>query len=680
MNGVISLSGQSMRTWHFLRRSKMRSGQALEIGFKNCGFSAESISVFEYVFDFYGILDRSGKVVTLTGRIFERTGTDPSLLVGQMFAETAFWQSSELTGKLLERAIDEAAEGRSNRISLDFRIRSDEKDAVEVIVHPVISQGKEVEIFIAGAKIDRRSAIIPSDSEASSHLLYAAENAEIGLWFWDFEEDRIHATPRCNELFSLPSYGDFRYEDYRAAIHPEDRDFVDSFVALSREKGTRYEEEFRVVLPDGTTEWVCSEGRSFLDDSGGPIRMIGVVQKITEQKLAAAELAQAHEREKRAREEAVEANRSKDLFLQFVSHELRSPLNAIMGWTTILLTKELDEAKRRNALETIERSAKFQAKLINDLVDSARVASGRIRLEYRPTNLFHIVYDCCQAQKPSADAKNIELTFRSSSERIPLIGDSNRLSQVFANLISNAIKFTSEGGRVSVEIETLEDSVRIHVTDSGRGIDAEALPHIFKQFSQGNVDQAKPNVGLGLGLSIVKILVTKHGGLVHAESEGPGKGSRFTVTLPTSKGAVLEVAAEDTVTPERKGRLTGLRLFIVEDDEDSREVLELFLTQNGASVESFGSVRTAVAALERSGKMPDIIISDIGLPDEDGFSLIRRLRSMPPDSGGNVPALALSAFTAAESRERALSLGFDRYCTKPFDHETLLSEILTLVT
>ncbi len=657
----------------------MISGQALDNGFANCGFSAESVAVFDLVFDFYGLLDRNGRVVSLTGKIFERTGNDPSLLSGQVFCETAFWQSSELTGKLLERAITEAGAGSDSRICLDFRIGADEKEAMEVFIHPVLREGRDTEIFIAGESIGRRSNSVTGDSGASSQLLFAAENAEIGLWFWDFAENRIYATPRCNELFALPSYGNFQYEDYREAIHPEDRDFVDSFLSASRVGGTKYEEEFRVVQLDGTTEWICSEGRSFLDDDGKPQRMIGIVQKITERKHAAAEIARAHEREKRAREEAVEANRSKDLFLQFVSHELRSPLNAILGWTTILLTKEFDEERRRNALETIERSAKFQAKLINDLVDSARVASGRIRLEYRPTNLYEIVRNSWQAQKPTADAKNVELIFSSSNESIPLFGDSNRLNQVFGNLISNAIKFTPEDGRVSVEIETLADSVKIHVTDSGRGIDPAALPHIFKQFSQGDVDQAKPNVGLGLGLSIVKILVTKHGGLVHAESDGPGKGSRFTVTLPYTEGAVLEEPVEEMSAPERMWRLEGLRIMIVEDDADSREVLELFLTQNGASVDSFGSVRSAAAAMENARTKPDIIISDLGMPDEDGFSLIRRVRSMPPEAGGKVPALALSAFTSAESREKALSLGFDKYCTKPFEHEGLVNDILELV-
>lgn len=641
-------------------------------------FSPASLAVFDGVFDFYGVLDRAGRVKGLSGKIFRATNTDPELLVGQIFSETVFWQSSEITPKLLEKAISEAADGAPSTVVLDFRISADERSVLEVIVQPLSPPADDV--FISGQAIERRRAVNEAKG-ASEQLLFAAENAEIGLWFWDFDEDRIYATPRCNELFGLPAYGTFSYEDYRKAIHPDDRDFVDRFLTTSRKEGTKYEEEFRVVYPDGSIEWICAEGRSFLDESGRPGRMTGVVQKITEQKQAADEIAKVHEREKKAREEAVEANRAKDFFLAFVSHELRSPLNAILGWARILLSKNVDDDTRRNALETIERSARFQTKLINDLVDSARVASGRIRLEYRPTNLYDIIRNSCEAQKPTADTKGIELNFSSDSEQIPLFGDSNRLQQVFGNLISNAIKFTPEGGTVQVDVKTADDSVRVRVADSGHGIDPVALPHIFKQFSQGDVDQAKTNVGLGLGLSIVKILVTKHGGVVHAESEGVGRGSVFTVTLPLSEGTVIEDPAERTQTPEPANKpLAGRTVMIVEDDADSREVLELFLEQNGAVVKSFGSVAAALAAFSPdAGDRPDVLISDLGMPDEDGYSLISRIRAMTPEQGGSIPAIALSAFTSAESRVKALELGFNRYSTKPFEHDHLIQDLLDVL-
>lgn len=640
------------------------------------GFAQEAISVFDNVFDFYGTLGLDGRVKELSGRIFTSANSKPELLVGHVFSETVFWQSSEITAKLVEKAIAKAAAGENSELTVDFRISSDEKIAVEVTVQQIIPAGAEPTLFIAGRRIspDRDQL-----TAANQQLLFAAENAFIGLWYWDFEENSIYATPRCNELFGLPAYERFQYEDYREAIHPDDRDFVDSFLSTSRTKGTKYEEEFRVIGPDGSIEWICAEGRSFLDAEGNPNRMTGVVQRITEQKHAAAEIAKFHESEKKAREEAVEANRSKDFFLAFVSHELRSPLNAILGWSKILLTKDVDEETRRSALETIERSARFQTKLINDLVDSARVASGKLRLEYRQINLHDVVLNSWQAQKPTADAKQIDFRFASSSENIPLFGDANRLQQVFGNLMSNAIKFTPEGGEVLVEVKTLSDSVQVRVIDSGHGIDPVALPQIFKQFSQGDVEQARTNLGLGLGLSIVKILVSKHGGVVQAESDGVGKGSKFTVTLPFTQGSVIPEppAPEKPVYQHRP--LEGAEIFIVEDDADSREVLELFLTQNGATVKSFDAVRSALSALTDGSSLPALIISDLGMPDEDGFSLISKVRALEPEKGGVVPAIALSAFTSTESREKALGLGFNKYCTKPFEHEQLINDLVQML-
>ena len=643
-------------------------------------FVERNQSVFENIFDFFGTLDADGNVLSLAGRIFETTNTNPKLLAGQQFSQTVFWQSSENTSRIIEKAIESAIDGEYSKLIVDFRISADEKIAMEVFVQQIDDCGEKIAVFICGQSVSERKSQVEPNKAANEQLLFAAENAEIGLWFWDYKENRIHSTPRCNELFELPAYETLKYEEFRATIHPDDREFVDGFLRKSRLEGTPYEEEFRLLYSDGTIEWICAEGKSFLDEVGKPLQMMGVVQKITEKKLAGEELAKVHDREKKAREEAVEANRAKDFFLAFVSHELRSPLNAILGWSKILLSKKVDDETQKNALETIERSARFQTKLINDLVDSARVASGKLRLEYRPTNLYEIVRNSFQAQKPSAETRSIQFELRSDSESIPLFGDSNRLQQVFTNLISNAIKFTPEGGNVKIEIKTGPDSVAIQVTDSGHGIDPGALPNIFRQFSQGDVDQAKINAGLGLGLSIVKILVAKHGGFVQAESEGMGKGSKFTVTLPLREGERAVSGELPSIDIANRKLLQGVKILIVEDDIDSREVLHLFIQQNGADVTSFESVKTAIAALTKpDATLPDIIISDLGMPDEDGYSLVRRIRDFPPESGGMIPAMALSAFTSAESKQKAFEAGFDKYCTKPFEPDLLIKDIVELL-
>ncbi len=638
-------------------------------------FDPETAQILNNLFDFYGTLDSKGRVINLAGRIFESTNTNPELLIGQLFSQTVYWQSSENTAKIFEKCVENAANGESCKLLLDFRISSDEKIPVEVNWQPRHANG-ESQVFVCAQRVKQRNDQLLHYKQESEQLLSAAENAEIGLWFWDFTEEKIYSTPRCNELFELPAYEIAAYESFRNAIHPEDRDFVDDFLNESRTKGIKYEEEFRVVYSDGSIEWLCAEGKSFLDDEDNPQRMIGVIRNITEQKIAGAELIRVNEREKKARDEAVEANRAKDFFLAFVSHELRSPLNAILGWSKILLTKQVDEETRKNALETIERSARFQTKLINDLVDSARVASGKLRLEYRPVNLYEIVKNSFQAQKPSAESRGLKFEFSSDSKNIPVFGDSGRLQQVFGNLISNAIKFTPEGGKVSISIKAGAETAVITVSDTGHGINPTALPNIFRQFSQGDVDQAKPNAGLGLGLSIVKILVTKHKGSVKAESKGDGKGSKFIVTLPISEGSHIDQESDQVVDTANPKSLDGLRVLIVEDDPDSREVLHLFLEQSGAEVISADSARAAFTSITVSvNELPNVIISDLAMPDEDGYSFIVRVRQLPPEKGGTIPAMALSAFATAESRQKAFDSGFDHYLTKPFEPDLLISQI-----
>lgn len=631
--------------------------------------------LLENVFDLFGTLDAEGVVINLFGSIFQTAKNSPKLLIGQLFSETVFWQSNENTSGNLQNAIDAAAAGTPQKIIFDFRINFELKSPMELNIQPIPGTSP-TKLFITGQLIKGSDDRVGSRGLDSEYLLSAAGNAEIGLWYWNFEDDVLHSTAECNELFGLPPYGQVSYEQLIAAVHSEDRAFVEEFLRQSREDGTKFEEEFRVIYKDHSIEWICAEGRSFLDESGRPQRMLGVVQKITKQKESAAELVKVNEREKKALDQAVEANRAKDLFLAVVSHELRSPLNAIQGWSKILLTKELDEKTRVNALETIERSARFQTKLINDLVDSSRVASGKLKLEYRPYSLYDIVLGSYNGQKPAAESRGVELTFKANTEDVTVFGDPGRLQQVFSNLISNALKFTPEGGTVTLSMESDSETSIISVTDTGRGITPEAMPLIFQQFSQGDLGSSGAGGGLGLGLSIVKILVERHGGTVSVSSEGRDKGSTFTVTLPLNRADLPEPPRPDGST--EIDRLLKMTILLVEDNHDSREVAQLFLEQNGASVKTAQSATAAMDLLTSEVSPPDIIISDIAMPDEDGYTFIERVRNMPNDFGKNIPALVLSAFSTKESRSKALAAGFQRYSTKPFDPETLINDILDL--
>lgn len=638
------------------------------------------IDVYENVFDLVGIIDTTGQVVEMKGRIFERTGIDPQLLSSQVFSETVFWQSTKSTPILLSDAIVAAAEGKPIDITLDFRISADEKVPFDLHFRLVDDDQGNGKLVVTGKLADRSGGEFGTIKRESQQLLLAAENAEIGLWYWDFNGGQIYSTPQCNELFGLPTYENLTFQAFISRVHKYDRQDVIDFIEGSKSKGTRYEGEFRVIYPGGEVEWICVEGKSFLDRSGEPLKMMGVVRKITDQKIAAEELAKVYDREKRARDEAVEANRSKDFFLAFVSHELRAPLNAILGWSRILLTKEVDDETRKSALETIERSARVQTKLINDLVDSARVASGKLRLEYRPTDLYELVRGSFQAQKPAADAKQIDLQFSSESRDISIFGDANRLQQVFGNLISNAIKFTPEGGRVSVAVATSETTATITIEDTGQGINPDALPHIFRQFSQGDADQTRLSSGLGLGLSIAKILAERHGGNITAKSDGIGHGSTFTVKLPLGDTESPMMNSMPRIPTGNLKPLTGLKVLVVEDDADSREVIQLFLEQCGAKVFSATNARTAVKMLiESSGDLPDAIISDLAMPEEDGYTMMKKIRGLSEAEGGKVPSLALSAFATSESSDKAFAAGFQGYSTKPYDPDILVREILKLI-
>ena len=636
-----------------------------------------SRSALNDVFAFYGILTKRGELIELHGRAFERTSVDSSLLIGRKFSETVFWQSSEYTPKSLEIAVADAAQGVKTKSLLDFRISADEKLFVELHLQPSPEFGSE-RIFFYAYDVTEQEKQIEHYRQRSEQLLFAAESAEIGLWSWNLTNNTVYSTPKCSEIFEIPPFQEIVYQDFIKIIHPDDRARVEEILEFSQAHGTEYDEKFRVVYADGRVEWIEASGKTFLDEAGTPQKMMGVVANVTKQKQFEDDLEKVYDREKKARDEAEDANRSKDFFLAFVSHELRSPLNAILGWSKILLSRKVDDETQKNALETIERSARSQAKLINDLVDSARIASGKLRLEFQPVDLVELLKSVYHSQKPLTDAKHINFTYNSPKSEISIIGDTVRLQQIFNNLISNSIKFTPTGGSISIDVSAAENVAQITIRDDGQGISSESLPRIFRQFSQADDNETVQKQGLGLGLSIVKILVEKHNGTVRAESAGIGQGSSFTVTLPLSVGENLTKSVE--AEPQNDKPLENIKVLLVEDDPDSREVLQIFLEQCGARVTGADSAHEAVEKLtEHADILPDIIISDLAMPGEDGYSLISRIRKMPENKGGKVPAIALSAFATGENKRKAFESGFQTYTTKPFDADLLIKEILDLV-
>jgi PAS domain S-box-containing protein len=389
-------------------------------------------------------------------------------------------------------------------------------------------------------------------------------------------------------------------------------------------------------------------------------------------------------REHAARVQAEEASRLKDEFLATVSHELRTPLTAILGWSSILRTGSLPPDKQARALETVERSARAQAQIVDDLLDISRIVAGRMRLDMQPVRLEPVVEAALDAVRPSAAARDIRIETQLEPGTGPVKGDAQRLQQVAWNLLTNAIKFTPDGGRVGLRLRRVEEHVELQVTDSGKGIDPAFLPHVFERFRQADGSSTRRHGGLGLGLAIVRHLVELHGGTVQAHSEGEGHGSSFTLRLPLAAARTPEAASSTTppvITDPSLAAylpdLSGVRVLVVDDEQSIRELLRALLEERGAAVSSASSAAEALEQLQRAP--PDVLVSDIGMPDADGYAFIRQVRALPPAKGGQVPAAALTAYTRLEDRTRALSAGFQVYVPKPVDPIELVMAIANLI-
>jgi PAS domain S-box-containing protein len=413
-----------------------------------------------------------------------------------------------------------------------------------------------------------------------------------------------------------------------------------------------------------------------LDDRRFTDEDVQLLQLVADRVALAIDRATVYQAERRARRDAEAANRMKDEFVATVSHELRTPLTAILGWARLLRSGRYPlPAEAATPLETIERNARAQARLVDDLLDVSRIITGRLRLDLRPTDLGSVVDAALDAVRPAAAAKDIALASSLDPSATSVLGDPNRLQQIVWNLLTNAVKFTPDGGRVALEVRRHGSRARVIVRDTGKGISAEFLPYIFERFRQEDSTATRAHGGLGLGLAIVRHLVEMHGGTVHAESPGDGLGSTFTVTLPLAGRGVAgaDVHATGASTGTRGGaafdaRLDGLRVLVVDDEVDSRETVAAMLVAQGADVLTAASAPGALQVLDTSAV--DVLVADIGMPGTDGYGLIRQVRALPAPHAG-IGAVALTAYARAEDRERALAAGFDAHIAKPVEPAAL---------
>jgi PAS domain S-box-containing protein len=474
-------------------------------------------------------------------------------------------------------------------------------------------------------------------------------------------------------------------------LHPDDRARTIEKWTATFQGRSEYDLEYRIRAANGTYRWFKTRGLPTRDAGGRVVKWLGTCTDIEDQKRVEGELRRATEDADAARAAAESANRLKDDFLATLSHELRTPLNAIIGWSQILGGGDCDKDDLIEGLETIGRNARVQAQLIEDLLDVSRIISGKLRLLVQQVDLSTVIDAAMASVRPSAEVKGVRL-LRAAGGDMKVTGDPGRLQQVVWNLLSNAIKFTPRGGQVLVTLAHVDSQAQIVVSDTGRGISPDFIPHVFERFRQADASSRRQQGGLGLGLAIVRQLVELHGGTVSAISGGPGNGATFTVKLPTAvhpkpnpdqDNRPAEVSASGTY--ENKGdarinsapRLDGVRVLIVDDETDARMLLRRVLERGKATVTVASSAREAMAALKAAPF--DVLISDVGMPDTDGYDLIRMVRELPAEANGKTPAVALTAFARSEDRHRVLSSGFQEHIAKPVDAAELLAVIAKVV-
>lgn len=511
-----------------------------------------------------------------------------------------------------------------------------------------------------------------------------AESAAHGFVYeWNLANGSIERTGGFTELMGYEQdeiAGD--RDGWLALLQPSDRAFVEALTPEELAEGNTYSIEYRVLHKAGHYVWVWDQGRIILDEEQRPVRVIGSTVDITDRKRKEEQIARLLEEEQTARAEAERATRLKDEFLGLVSHELRSPLNAISGWVKLLRAGRLTPEETAKALATIERNAQSQNHLIEDLLDVSRVVAGKLKLEPQVIEPHTAIEAAFDTARPAAEAKGIRLELLSAPLGIALSADPNRLQQAVWNLLSNAIKFTPAGGRVSVTLKRVNNYLEIIVADSGIGIEPDFLPYVFERFRQADATSSRKYGGLGLGLAIVRHIVELHGGEIEAASEGKGQGAAFTLKLPLAPAGqtVQEPLAATTSSLKLPAaiaaRLMGLRVLAVDDEEADRDMLKVMLNNYGLLVTVASSAAKGLEALRRD--QFDALVCDISMPGEDGYAFIRQVRGQEAGSSRRLPAIALTGYARGEDRVRTLSAGFDSHVSKPVEPVELAIVLATL--
>lgn len=588
----------------------------------------------------------------------------------------------------------DAFEGASEKIVIgEFCAKSDlirsvparhrKKDGtiidVEVNCHDITFKGRDARFVIVQDITDRKKAEKKlKESEEFNRTVIESSPDCVKLLDKNGKLQFMNENGLC--LMEIDDFSQFKNCDWHELWTDECREIVLKTLEMVR-RGETGRFEGACPTAKGTAKWWDVIVTPVRNGNGEIEKILSVSRDITESKLIEQERENNLIREKELREEAESANRAKDEFLAVLSHELRTPLNAMSGWAKMLNQGILDEDKKQKALEVIERNIRLQNTLIEDLLDVSRIISGKIKLEPSEVNFCKIVADALETARFAAEAKHIEIESKTKTEECYGTGDAFRLQQIINNLLTNAIKFTPDGGKIFVNLETTPATAKITITDTGIGIEPELLPQIFERFKQADGSTKRKFGGLGLGLAIAKSLVEMHDGNITVTSEGKDKGATFTVELPVLQKVESETEKNVHISADghsKNGKpLENLKILLVDDEPDSLELVRFVLANNGAKVFPFGNADEALENIEKI--KPDLLISDISMADTDGYDLVRKIRELPSAKNKFLPAIAMTAYTSIEDRAAVLSAGFQMHIAKPIDINNVAAQISELL-
>ncbi|AFZ13783.1 PAS/PAC sensor hybrid histidine kinase [Crinalium epipsammum PCC 9333] len=648
-----------------LREEAMQREQGLRIEAEVAKAHLET--VLSGIQDQFYVLDREWRYTFVNDRVAKTVGYSKEDLLGKNIWELFPDVTSSLFAQELHRAVKEQTVVRFEYFYPSWQRWFENR------VYP-FNEG--VTIFVTDIS-DRKQAE-KALRESEERFRNMADNAPFMVWVTD-------PTGYCTYLsqswyeFSGQTEATGLGFGWVDAVHPEDREYAKKTFLTANERGDAYRAEFRLRRKDGEYRWVIDAAHPWVGVDGQFKGFIGSVIDISERKQAEAERDRLLQLEQAARKEAETANRVKDEFLAVLSHELRSPLNPILGWTKLLQSRKYDEQFTKRALETIERNAKLQTQLIEDLLDVSRILQGKMVLNIAPVNLVTTITSAIETVRLSAEAKQIQIQTLFTAHVGQVMGDAVRLQQIVWNLLSNAIKFTPSGGQVIICLEQVGMNIQIQVKDTGKGIKPEFLPYVFEYFRQEDGKTTRKFGGLGLGLAIVRYLTELHGGTVQAESLGEEMGATFTVTLP-----LIQQEDVPIINPEvplslnvDTSPLAGVKILVVDDEPDMRELMLTILELSGAEVQIATSAAEALTKIDSFNA--NMLISDIGMPEMDGYMLMRQVRQRSPQAGGNIMAIALTAYAGEIDQQQALAAGFQRHIAKPVDPVELVKIISNML-